>query len=124
MDRPTITNLAFNTRLKTFAAEFLNERRREKRRDDGKAFVWPERIDSFPDFRKWLDPLCQDRANIKCFEFARAHVGYSSQRFRRSPAKLTSMTDQMTAILMNQTPACVIHQLARGVLFAASEGIC
>ena len=124
MDCPTITNLTFNTRLKTFAAEFLNERRRKKRRDDGKTFVWPERINTFTDFRKGFDAFCQNRANIQCFELSRRHTDYSSQRFRRSPAEMTSITDHITEIVMNQTPACVIHQLARGVLFAASAGIC
>ena len=32
--------------------------------------------------------------------------------------------DQIAAMKLNQTAACAIHQLANGVLLAASAGIC
>ena len=116
--------LALDSRLKTFATQLFNQGRRQKRRDDGKPFVRPECIDALTDFRERLDAFCQDGTNIQYFELADGHIDYSSQRFKRSPAKVTSVTDHITAIAMNQTLACAIHQLARGVLFAASAGIC
>src|SRR6266567_1074526 len=115
--------LAFHAGLKTFAAKFLNQRRREERRDNRKPLVRPKRIYYFPDFRKWLDAFGENRTNIERFEFA-CHIDYSSQRFRRSPANVTSAADQNVAITLNQSPACAIHQFASGVLFAASAGIC
>ena len=45
MNRPTAADLAFDARLETFAAEFLDQRRREKRRNHRKSFVRSERID-------------------------------------------------------------------------------
>jgi len=124
MDGPTAADLAFDSRFKTLAAEFLNQRRREKRRNHGKSFVGRERIDTLADFRKRLDAFREDWTNIQYFEFASRHSHYSSQQFRRRPASVTSVSDHITAIAINQTLAFAIHQLARTVLFAASAGIC
>src|SRR5262249_31578485 len=119
MNRPAAADLAFDARFKTFAAEFLNQRRREKGRNDGKSFVRSERINGLANFRKRLDASRQDWTHIQCFELER-HTYYSSQRFTRSPEIITSMPDHARAIAINQTLACAIHQLASGVLFAAS----
>src|SRR5215211_4328820 len=124
MDRPTDAELAFNAGLKTFTAKFLDKRRREKRRNDRKSFVGSERIHRLTNFRKRLNPFREDRTNVQCLKFASRHCHYSSQFFRRSPASMTSVSDHSPAIIINQTLACPIHQLARGVLFAASAGIC
>jgi hypothetical protein len=49
---------------------------------------------------------------------------YSSHRFRRAPAIPISAADQKIEMSANQIAACSIHQLASGVLLAASAGIC
>jgi hypothetical protein len=124
MNRPAAADLAFDAGFKTLAAEFLDQWRRKKRRKNGKAFVRSERINRLANFRKRLDAFRQDWTNIQCFELACRHACHSSQFFKRSPESITNTTDHIAAIVMNQTLACAIHQLARGVLFAASAGIC
>src|SRR5262245_1814993 len=124
MNRPAAADLTFDTRFKTLAAEFLNQRRRQKRRNNGEPFVRSERINTLADSRKRLDAFRQDWTDIQCFELARYHTYHSSQRFRRSPESITSINDHTIAIAINQTLACAIHQPASGVLFAASAGIC
>src|SRR5262249_17289947 len=124
MNCPAAADLTFDARSKTLAAEFLNQRRRQKWRNDGESFVRSECIDGFPDLRKRFDAFRQDGTDIQCFKLARCHTHHSSQLFTRSPLSVTSITDHITAIPINQVPACAIHQLARTVLFAASAGIC
>src|SRR6516164_2756202 len=124
MNRPAAADLALDARFKTFASKFLNQRRREERRNHGKSFISLERIDTVADARKRLDAFCKDGTNIQYFELARRHTRHSSHFFRRSPESITSITDHATAIAINQTLACAIHQLASGVLFADSAGIC
>ena len=123
MDRPTAADLALDARLKTLTAKFLDERRWEKRRNDRKSFVGSERINRLVNFRKRLDAARENRSYVQCFEFAR-HWFHSSQRFKRRPANATSVVDQNAAITLNQRAAWAIHQLANGVLLAASAGIC
>src|SRR5215470_16177565 len=73
MDGPAATDLPFDARLKTFTSEFLDQRRRKKGRDHGKAFIRPERIDVFPDFRKWFNAIREDRPDVELFEFTSHH---------------------------------------------------
>src|SRR5215475_1596356 len=101
MDGPIAAKLTFNAGLKALATKSLNQRRREKRRNNRKSFVGSECIDTFTNFRKWLDASRQDWTNIKCFELAYRHTDYSSHRFRRSPASITSDADHITAITRN-----------------------
>src|SRR5215468_7469745 len=105
MDGPTAADLALDPRLKTLTAKFLDQRRREKRRNNGKSFVGSERIDTLTDSRKRFDAFRQDRTNIQRFKLASRHSDYSSQLLRRSPASATSITDQISAIAINQVPA-------------------
>jgi len=70
MNRPATTDLPFYARLKTFTAEFLDERRRKKRRDHGKPFVRPKCINVFPDFREWLNAIRKDWSHVELFKFA------------------------------------------------------
>src|SRR5262249_43166303 len=46
MNDPAAGRLAFHARLKSFAAEFLDQRRRQKRRDYRKSFIFAEGIDA------------------------------------------------------------------------------
>ena len=83
----------------------------------------PSASTALVNFRKRLDAARENRSYVQCFEFAR-HWLHSSQRFKRRPANATSVADQNAAIKLNQRAAWAIHQLASGVLFAASAGIC
>ena len=105
------TVMTFDPGLETFAAQFFDERGRKKRGDDGQPFIRSKGIDSFANFRKWFDASGENRANIQCFEFT-CHVDYSSHWFRRRPPNAIRITDQIVAIVANQSPAWVIHQFA------------
>src|SRR5262245_42526714 len=73
MDGPTAAKLTFNAGLKPFTTKSLDQRRREKRRNNRKSFARSECIDTFTDFRKWLDAALQDWTNIECFKLACRH---------------------------------------------------
>src|SRR6266487_2637485 len=106
--------LAFDARLETFAAEFLNQRRGKKRCNNRETFAGLERIDRGANFRERLDTTGDDRSYVECFEFA-WHRFYSSKRFKRKLAAAISAADQNAAMKPNHSLACVIHQLANGV---------
>lgn len=65
MRHPAATELALDPRLKTFAAEFLNEWRGKKRRDHGKPFVRPEYVDGFADFRERMNSFFSEPTTIR-----------------------------------------------------------
>src|SRR5688572_30096838 len=65
------TSLVFHPRLKTFARQFLDKRRRKEGRDNRKTFIDPELIDARPDGRKRLEAFRDNRSDVECFELAR-----------------------------------------------------
>ena len=63
-----------------FAGQFLDQRRRQKRRDDNQAFVRLERVHALADFGKWLDAAADQVAHVKAFELVQRRHG--SMRYR------------------------------------------
>src|SRR5215469_10862881 len=74
MNGPTAADLAFDARFEPFTTKFLDQRRREKWRNNGKSFVRSESVNRFANFRKRLYAFRQDRTDIECFELTSPHI--------------------------------------------------
>src|SRR5262245_15160305 len=108
--------------MDTLGAKYFNQRRRQKGCDHRQAFARSEPIKGRADLCKGFFAASQDRPDIQRLELSgRTH---SSHRFSLRLVRPTNMLDQKTEIALNQSAPCAIHQLASGVLFAASAGIC
>jgi hypothetical protein len=67
---PFAARAALKPGFETFAAQLLNQRRRQKGRDDDHPLVGRERIHSFPDERVRILALLQQGADIEASEMA------------------------------------------------------
>ncbi len=80
-------------------------------------------IDTFSNFRKRLDAARRIGRTSSVFKFAAPSL-YSSQSIQTETSKRDERRGPNHRNRAKPRAACAIHQLASGVLFAASAGIC
>jgi hypothetical protein len=70
---PRSVGLRFGARGESFAAQFLDKRCREKRRNDRETFAGLESIHTLADFGKWFDAIAQHAADIEALKGGLGH---------------------------------------------------
>lgn len=68
VNHPISSLPSLNPGYKTFAAEFFDQRRWQKRRDDKQAFIRLENLHAFADLGQRFDTTTQQIAHVELFE--------------------------------------------------------